>query len=131
MAVRQMKRIIKTKKAPQPIGPYSQAVEAGNLLFVSGQIPINPKTGEVVSGSISEQTRQVLENIKGILEDSGLSLENVVKTTIFLRNIKDFKEMNEVYKTFFKSDHPARATVQAVPPGDIAVEIDAIAYIEK
>jgi 2-iminobutanoate/2-iminopropanoate deaminase len=122
------KSIIKTEDAPTPVGPYSQAVKVGNLLFVSGQGPINPKTRKKVSGGIREQTRQVLENINNILKAAGLSLENIVKVTVFIRDIKDFSEMNEVYKEYFKSNPPARTTVQAVPPGDIAIEIDAIAY---
>lgn len=124
-----MKRIIETNDAPTPIGPYSQGVIVGNLFFVSGQGPIDPKTGKMVSGGIKEQTRQVLENISNILKAAGLSLENVVRVTVFLRDIKDYSEMNEVYKEYFKSKPPSRTTVQAAPPGDIAVEIDAIAYI--
>lgn len=122
-----VKEIVKTNRAPAPIGPYSQAVRAGNLLFISGQGPIDPKTGKKVAGDIKEQTRQVLENIKGILEAAGLKLENVVKVNVYLRNISDFPKMNEVYKEYFKENHPARTTVQATPPADIDVEIDAIA----
>jgi len=122
-----VKEIVKTNRAPAPIGPYSQAVRAGNLLFISGQGPIDPKTGKKVAGDIKEQTRQVLENIKGILEAAGLKLENVVKVNVYLRDISDFPKMNEVYKEYFKENHPARTTVQATPPADIDVEIDAIA----
>lgn len=125
------KRIIKTEDAPAPVGPYSQAVRVGNLFFVSGQGPIDPKTGKKVSGGISEQTRQVLENIRNILKTAGLSLENVVKASVFLRDMKDFSEMNEIYKTYFKSNPPARTTVQATPPGDIAIEIEVIAYVNQ
>jgi 2-iminobutanoate/2-iminopropanoate deaminase len=123
------KKIIKTEDAPVPVGPYSQGVRVGNLFFVSGQGPRDPKTGKMVSGGIREQTRQVLENIKSILKAADLSFDNVVKVNVFLRDVKDFSEMNEVYKTYFKSNPPARTTVQATPPGDFAVEIDVIAYV--
>jgi 2-iminobutanoate/2-iminopropanoate deaminase len=122
-----VKEVFKTNRAPAPIGPYSQAVKAGGLLFISGQGPIDPKTGKKVAGDIKEQTRQVLENIKGILEAAGLTLENVVKVNVYLKNMSDFPKMNEVYKEYFKENPPARTTVQATPPGDIDVEIDAIA----
>jgi 2-iminobutanoate/2-iminopropanoate deaminase len=122
-----VKEVFKTNRAPAPIGPYSQAVKAGSLLFISGQGPIDPKTGKKVAGDIKEQTRQVLENIKGILEAAGLTLENVVKVNVYLKNMSDFPKMNEVYKEYFKENPPARTTVQATPPGDIDVEIDAIA----
>jgi len=122
-----VKEVFKTDRAPAPIGPYSQAVKAGSLLFISGQGPIDPKTGKKVDGDIKEQTRQVLENIKGILEAAGLTFENVVKVNVYLKNMSDFPEMNEVYKEYFKENPPARTTVQATPPGDIDVEIDAIA----
>ncbi len=121
------KQAIKTERAPLPIGPYSQAIKAGNLLFISGQGPIDPKTGKKIVGDIKEQTKQVLENIKSILEAAGLTLENVVKVNVYLRNIGDFPKMNEVYKEYFKTVPPARTTVQAIPPADIDVEIDAIA----
>ena len=122
-----VKEVFKTNRAPAPIGPYSQAVRAGSLLFISGQGPIDPKTGKKVIGDIKEQTRQVLENIKVILEAAGLTLENVVKVNVYLRNMSDFPKMNEVYKEYFKENPPARTTVQAIPPADIDVEIDAIA----
>jgi 2-iminobutanoate/2-iminopropanoate deaminase len=122
-----VKEVFKTNRAPAPIGPYSQAVKAGSLLFISGQGPIDPKTGKKVAGDIKEQTRQVLENLKGILEAAGLTLENVVKVNVYLKNMNDFPKMNEVYKEYFKENPPARTTVQATPPGDIDVEIDAIA----
>jgi 2-iminobutanoate/2-iminopropanoate deaminase len=122
-----VKEVFKTNRAPAPIGPYSQAVKAGSLLFISGQGPIDPKTGKKVAGDIKEQTRQVLENIKGILEAAGLTLENVVKVNVYLKNMNDFPKMNEVYKEYFKENPPARTTVQATPPADIDVEIDAIA----
>ncbi|MCX8188759.1 MAG: RidA family protein [Nitrososphaeria archaeon] len=121
------KDVIRTERAPTPIGPYSQAIKAGNFLFISGQGPIDPKTGKKIVGDIKEQTRQVLENIKNILEAAGLTLENVVKVNVYLKDMNDFPKMNEVYKEYFKTNPPARTTVQAIPPADIDVEIDAIA----
>ncbi|MEE9200463.1 MAG: RidA family protein, partial [Candidatus Brocadiales bacterium] len=107
------KEVISTTEAPQAIGPYSQAVRAGSLVFVSGQIPVDPLTGEVVKGDIRAQTRRVLENLKGVLEAAGSSLENVVKTTIFLKSIdEDYGAVNEVYAEFFKDSRPARSTVE-------------------
>lgn len=127
-----MKKIIQTDDAPQAIGPYSQAVGVGNLVFVSGQIPIDPKTGEFVEGGIAEQTERVLLNISALLTASGTKLENVVKTTVFLADMNDFVAMNEVYAKFFKENHPARATVQAARlPRDAKVEIEVIAEIES
>nr|MDO8100810.1 RidA family protein [Candidatus Njordarchaeota archaeon] len=122
------KDIIKTNKAPTPVGPYSQAVKVGNLIFVSGQIAIDPKTSSPVTGDIKEQTKRVLENVKGILESAGLTLDNVVKTSVFLRRMADFSKMNDIYASYFKSNPPARTTVQAgdLPPG-FDIEIEAIA----
>jgi 2-iminobutanoate/2-iminopropanoate deaminase len=126
-----VKQIIATDRAPRAIGPYSQAVRAGNLLFVSGQIPIDPATGEFVAGGIVEQTEQVLRNLSAVFEASGASLSQVVKTTVFLADMDDFTAMNEVYARFFASDPPARATVQAARlPRDAKVEIDATAIVE-
>ncbi len=123
------KKIIFTPRAPKPIGPYSQAVEAGGFVFVSGQIPLNPQTGEVVEGGIREQTKQVLENIKAILEASGLAMENVVYVLVFLRDLKLFSEFNEVYSQYFSKDPPARVTVQAADlPRGVLVEVSVIAY---
>lgn len=123
-----MKTIIKTFTAPAPIGPYSQAVLAGNILFVSGQIAINPATGKMVQTSISDEARQVMENLKAILEEAGLGFENVVKTSIFLMNIADFNAVNEVYGSFFTGDFPARETVQVAKlPKDANVEISIVA----
>lgn len=123
-----MKTIIKTFAAPAPIGPYSQAVLAGNFLFVSGQIAINPATGKMVQTSISDEAKQVMENLKAILEESGLGFENVVKTSIFLMNIADFNAVNEVYGSFFSGDFPARETVQVAKlPKDANVEISIVA----
>jgi len=122
------KEIITTSKAPKPVGPYSQAVKVGNLIFVSGQIPLDPRTGTPVSGDIKEQTKRVLENIKGILEAEGLTLDGVVKTTVFMRNMADFSKMNDVYATYFKNKPPARTTIQAGDlPAKMDIEIDAIA----
>ncbi len=124
------KRVIQTDKAPKAIGPYSQAIRAGNFLFLSGQIPLDPKTGKLVNGDIRRQTQQVLENIKGVLESQKLGMEDVVKVTIFLKNIGDFNQVNEVYGTYFPSSPPARSTVGvAALPRDAEIEIEAIALI--
>ncbi len=125
-----MKKVIQTDRAPKAIGPYSQAIQAGNFLFLSGQIPLDPKTGELVKGDIRRQTQQVLENIKGILESQKLGMENLVKTTIFLKEIGNFNQVNEVYSTFFPSSPPARSTVEVARlPRDVEIEIEAIALI--
>lgn len=120
--------IISTDKAPKAIGPYSQAVETGNMLFVSGQIPIDPKTNQLSEGTIKEQTRLVLENIGEILKAAGYGYENVVKTTCLLSDIKDFGDMNEVYAEFFKTNPPARSAfaVKDLPKG-AKLEIEVIA----
>src|SRR3989338_8550296 len=122
-----MKKIVTTDQAPAAVGPYSQAVWAGPLLFISGQIPI--KGGNLLQGSIEEQTEVVLSNLKGILSSQGLNLESVIKTTVFLKNINDFSKMNDIYARYFSSLTPARSTVEvsALPKG-VAVEIDAVAY---
>jgi 2-iminobutanoate/2-iminopropanoate deaminase len=123
--------IIATDKAPRAIGPYSQAIRAGNLLFCSGQIPIDPATGDFVSGGVAEQTEQVLRNLSAVLSSGKSSLSQVVKTTVFLADMDDFTAMNEVYGRFFGENPPARATVQAARlPRDARVEIDAIAIVE-
>lgn len=123
-----MKEIISTEKAPGAIGPYSQAIKANGMVFCSGQIPIDPATGEFVSHVVSEQTEQVLKNLSEVLIAAGTSLDNVVKTTVFLSDMNDFVEMNEVYGGFFSDNKPARATVQAARlPRDAKVEIDCIA----
>jgi 2-iminobutanoate/2-iminopropanoate deaminase len=125
-----VKETISTEKAPGAIGPYSQAVKAGNMVFCSGQIPIDPTTGEFVSNNVAEQTHQVLTNLSAVLEASGTSLNNVVKTTVFLADMDDFTAMNEIYAEFFSDNKPARATVQAARlPRDARVEIDCIAII--
>src|SRR4030043_1086416 len=106
------KRVIHTERAPKAIGPYSQAIQAGDFLFLSGQIPLDPKTGESVKGDIGQQAKQVLENIKGILESQKLGMEDVVKVTIFLKDIGNFNRVNEVYATYFPPPAPARSTVE-------------------
>jgi len=126
-----VKDIVATDRAPRAIGPYSQAVRAGNLIFASGQIPIDPATGEFVSGGITEQTEQVLRNISAVFEAAGITLAQVVKTTVFLADIDDFTAMNEVYARFFGENRPARATVQAARlPRDAKIEIEAIAVLD-
>jgi 2-iminobutanoate/2-iminopropanoate deaminase len=123
-----MKKIIYTESAPQPKGPYSQAVSAGGFVFVAGQGPVNPKTNQFELGDIKSQTKRTLENISEILKAAGLTVNDVVKCSVFLTNINDFKEMNEVYSEFFSESKPARTTVEvsALPFG-IKVEIDVIA----
>lgn len=126
-----MKEIISTENAPGAIGPYSQAIKTGNLVFCSGQIPIDVKTGEFVSGDIAEQTEQVLKNLSAVLEAAGSSLNNVVKTVVFLADMNDFAAMNDVYARYFSDNKPARATVQAARlPRDARVEIEAIGLVE-
>jgi 2-iminobutanoate/2-iminopropanoate deaminase len=125
-----VKQIIETKSAPQAIGPYSQAVSANGFVFASGQIPIDPQTGEFVAGGVPEQTEQVLRNLAAVLEAAGSSLDKVVKTTVFLADMTDFAAMNEVYARHFKSDPPARATVAAAGlPRGARVEIEAVALV--
>lgn len=122
------KMVISTKAAPAAIGPYSQAIKAGNLVFVSGQIPIIPETGETLQGDAAVQTRQVLNNLRNILEAAGTSLDKVVKTTIFMKDLNDYAAVNDVYKEFFQNEPPARAAVQVSRlPKDVAIEIEAIA----
>ena len=123
-----MKKIIQTKDAPQAIGPYSQAIEAQGLVFVSGQIPMEPKSGRIIPGDIRVQTKQAMENGKAVLSAAGCTLEQVVKTTIYLKDIRDFSAVNEVYGNYFTADPPARSTVEVSRlPKDAAVEIDFIA----
>ena len=124
------KEIVKTIEAPAAIGPYSQAIKAGGMVFLSGQIPLDPKSGEMVAGDIQVQTRQVLANLKAVLTAAGGSLDRVVKTTVFLTSMDDFPKMNEVYGEFFSTAPPARSTVEVrrLPRG-AAVEIEAIALL--
>jgi 2-iminobutanoate/2-iminopropanoate deaminase len=126
------KQIVRTDTAPTPIGPYSQAVKAGNLIFVAGQGCMNPSTGQMERGSIASETRQVLENVKSILAASGATLGDVVKTTCFLADINDFQAFNAVYAEYFADQPPARTTIQAARlPGDIRVEVEAVALLER
>ena len=126
-----MKEIISTENAPGAIGPYSQAIKANGIVFCSGQIPIDPATGEFVSDIVSEQTEQVLKNLTAVLDAAGTDLSGVVKTTVFLADMSDFVEMNEVYARFFGENKPARATVQAARlPRDAKVEIECIALAQ-
>ncbi len=127
-----VKTRIFTKKAPTPVGPYSQGIRVGDLLFIAGQVPFNPETGEFIRGTIAEQTFQCMENIKHIVEAAGGHLGDIVRTTIYLTNIDDFTVVNETYGNFFDLDPPARTTigVAALPKG-VAIEIDAIAYIPE
>ncbi|MBM4054871.1 MAG: RidA family protein [Planctomycetes bacterium] len=126
------KIVISTKKAPAAIGPYSQAIKAGSFVFVSGQIPIIPETGEILQGDVRVQTRQVLENVKNILAASGTSLDRVVKTTIFMKDLNDYAAINDVYKEFFQNEPPARAAVQVSRlPKDVAIEIEVVAIADE
>ena len=124
-----MKKIVNTKNVPSAIGPYSQGVNLGNLIFFSGQIPLNPLTGEMVDGDIKAQTKQSLENVKALLEDQGLDFSNVVKTTVFLDNMNDFAAMNEIYAQYFVEPYPARSAIAVAKlPKDALVEVEVIAY---
>jgi len=123
-----MKESISSKDAPAPIGPYSPGVKVGGWLFLAGQTAIDPKTNQLATGSIEEQTKQTLENLNAVLQAAGMTMENVVSTTVYLKDINDFSKMNAVYATFFKDKPPARATVQVAKlPRDALVEISAIA----
>lgn len=126
------KRAVETVDAPKAIGPYSQAIIAGDIVYVSGQIGLEPKTGKMVEGGIEAETEQVLRNLEAVLKASNSDLENVVKTTIFLSDINDFAKVNEIYGRAFKAPYPARATVQAARlPRDAKVEIEATALVKK
>jgi len=126
-----MRRVIYTSKAPKPVGPYSQGIIAGNYLFVSGQIPIDPETGEVIKGDFKTQVRRVLENIKAIVEASGASMKDVVKVTVYLKDMNKFREFNEIYKEYFKEEPPARSVIEVSNlPKNVDLEIDAIVYIK-
>jgi 2-iminobutanoate/2-iminopropanoate deaminase len=125
-----MRQLVTSPDAPKAVGAYSPAIRAGNLLFVSGQIPLDPATGALVEGDIAVQTDRVLRNLTALVEAAGASLDHVVRTTVFLTDMNDFAAMNEVYATFFSAPAPARATVQVVRlPRDVKVEIDAIALL--
>lgn len=126
-----MKKIIHTDNAPKAIGPYSQAVKAGNLLFVSGQVPFDPATMEIVEGGVEAQTTRVLENLQAILKEAGASFDNVVKTTVFIKDMNDFGAINEIYAKYFGENKPARACVEVARlPRDVKVEIEVIAFVE-
>ncbi len=124
------REVIATDKAPKAIGPYSQGIKANGFVFCSGQIPANPTTGELVSGSITEQTKQALSNVKGVIEAAGSSMEKVVKVTVFLKDMNDFAEMNAEYSKWFTKNPPARAAVEVARlPKDVGIEIEAIATL--
>lgn len=126
-----MRAPVSTSAAPAAIGPYSQAITAGDFLFASGQIPLDPATGALITGGIAEQTHQVLKNLAGVLEAAGVGFDKVVKTTVYLADMGDFAAVNEIYATYFPPPAPARATVQAARlPRDVKVEIDLIAYLK-
>jgi 2-iminobutanoate/2-iminopropanoate deaminase len=126
-----MKDRVQTDNAPKAIGPYSQAIKANGFVFASGQIPLDPATMQIVEGGIREQTERVMNNLEAVLQAAGSSLEGVVKTTVFLKDLTDFAEMNEVYGGFFKQTPPARSTVEVARlPRDVRVEIDVIALME-
>ena len=127
-----MKQIIQTNNAPQAIGPYSQAVMANGTLYVSGQIPVVPATGAIVSDTVEEQTRQVLENVKAVVEAAGLTLNDVVKTSVFIKNMDDFAVINGSYSEYFKENCPARACVEVARlPKDVLIEMEAIAVLQS
>jgi 2-iminobutanoate/2-iminopropanoate deaminase len=125
-----MRKIVSTEKAPKAIGPYSQAVVSNGVAYLSGQIPNDPATGQLVEGDIAAQTERVLQNLKAVLEACGASLDSVLKVSVFLKDMADFPKMNEVYARYFTTNPPARSTVQAAKlPRDVSVEIDAIASV--
>ena len=127
-----MNQTVSTDQAPRAIGPYSQAVVHRDLVFVSGQIPLDPATGQLAGGDIARQTRRVLDNVRAVLEAAGSSLGNVLRTTVFLKDMSEFAAMNAVYGEYFKENPPARSTVEAARlPRDVSIEIDAIAAVEK
>lgn len=122
--------IISTNKAPAAIGPYSQAVKSGNVVYTSGAIPINPESGEVVAGGAAEQAEQALKNLKEVLAGAGASLDSVVKTTVFIKNMNDFAVINEVYKKYFTKNYPARSCVEVARlPKDVLIEIECVAVV--
>lgn len=124
-----MKKVISTDKAPQAIGPYSQAIEFNNMIFTSGVIPVNPETNELVTGTIEEQAEQAIKNLAALLKESGSSTDNVIKTTVFIKDMNDFAKVNEIYASYFKKDCPARSCVEVARlPKNVLIEIEAIAY---
>ena len=125
-----MRRVVETSRAPRPVGPYSQAIVHNGMAYLSGQIPLDPATGKVVEGDIAIQTARVLDNLSAVLEACGASLENVLKTTVYIKDMGEFARMNEVYGRYFAANPPARSTVEAARlPRDVRVEIDAIAIV--
>jgi 2-iminobutanoate/2-iminopropanoate deaminase len=123
-----VRQVISTPSAPKAIGPYSQAIRAAGLLYLSGQVPLDPATGQMVEGDIAKQTERVLDNLKAVLEAAGSSLERAVKTTVYLKDMNDFPAMNEVYKRYFQDDPPARSTIEAARlPRDARIEMDLVA----
>ena len=125
-----MKKVISTRKAPGAIGPYSQAIMAGNLIYTSGQLPMDAETGEMVANDIVLQTRKSLQNVKAILEEAGSSMDKIVKTTVYLSDMANFGKMNEIYKEFFSGDYPARSAFQVARlPKDALVEIEVVALV--
>lgn len=125
------KSIINTEKAPAAIGPYSQGVKVGNLVFTSGQLPVNSATGELVKGDVQKEARQCLENLKAVLEEAGSSLDDAIKITVFIKDMDQFGKINEVYAEFFPQDKPARSCVEVARlPKDVNVEIEGVAYIK-
>jgi 2-iminobutanoate/2-iminopropanoate deaminase len=127
-----MKKIVSTPNAPAAIGPYSQAVVSNGLAFLSGQIPLDPASGQLVEGDVALQTERVLENLKAVLDTCGSSLAQVLKTTVYLKDMSEFAKMNEVYATYFPQNPPARATVEAARlPRDVRVEIDCVATVDE
>jgi 2-iminobutanoate/2-iminopropanoate deaminase len=126
-----MKKIINTTKAPAAIGPYSQGIQLGNLVFTSGQIPFNPETGTFAAGNIEEQTHQALKNLKAVLEEGGAELATVIKTTVFIKDMNDFGKINAIYGTYFPTNPPARSCVEVARlPKDVSIEIEAVAYLK-
>jgi len=124
-----MKKVISTDKAPQAIGPYSQAIEFNNMVYTSGVIPVNPATNELVTGSIEEQAEQAIGNLAALLKEAGSSVEQVIKTTVFIKDMNDFGKVNEIYARYFTKDCPARSCVEVARlPKDVLIEIEAIAY---
>lgn len=125
-----LKKVITSANAPAAIGPYSQAIEINNTVYTSGVIPINPVDGTLITGDIKEQTHRVLKNLKALLEDSNTSLDKVIKTTVFIKNMDDFSKVNEVYAEYFTDNYPARSCVEVARlPKDVLIEIEAIAYL--
>jgi len=130
MSKKSQRRAVSTDEAPAAIGPYSQGIVCGSLLFISGQLPIDPASGDLISGSIQDKTRRVIENIRAIAEAAGASLQDILKTTVFLKDLKDFRAVNTVYEEFFPANPPARAAIQvAALPKDADIEIEAIVHL--